>query len=137
MCAHSKNKKAPANGCAGPLSMGLGGCVDAHPAGAVGVRVRCSENGSLMCVVAREVGRRQARREKLLLKNEGRIVASAHAMRKHSTQRCGAKPTRNKSVDGCESKREQAPYSIQAHRAPELLAVSTDTSRTILSRSLQ
>jgi hypothetical protein len=41
--------------------MGLGGYVDARPAGAVGVRVRCSGNGSLNWFVAREVGRRQAR----------------------------------------------------------------------------
>jgi len=75
MCTHSENKKAPANGCAGPLSMGLGGCVDARPAGAVGVRVRCSGNGSLDGCVAREVDRRRARGEqKLLLKNEARIL---------------------------------------------------------------
>jgi len=72
-----------------------------------------------------------------LLKNEGRILASTRAMRKRALRGCGAKPTRNKSETGCESKREAPPYSIQAHRASELLAVSTDTSRTILSRSLQ
>ncbi|MGJ7525918.1 hypothetical protein ACSFB7_09430 [Variovorax sp. GB1P17] len=75
--------------------------------------------------------------KKTVAEKEGRIVASAHAMRKRRAVRCGAKPTRNKSASGCESKRERAPYSIQAHRASELLAVSTDTSRTILSRSLQ
>jgi hypothetical protein len=37
-----------------------GGCMDAHPAGAVGVRVRCSGNGSLIALSAREVDRHRA-----------------------------------------------------------------------------
>jgi hypothetical protein len=73
-----------------------------------------------------------------LLKNEGRILASARAMRKRGARGCGAKPTRNKSETGCESKRAQAPYSTQAQRASELLAVSTDTfQEPFLFRSLQ
>jgi hypothetical protein len=32
--------------------------------------------------------------KKLLLKNEGRILASARAVRKHRMSACGAKPTR-------------------------------------------
>jgi hypothetical protein len=76
--------------------------------------------------------------KKLLLKNEGRILSSARSMRKRALRGCGAKPTRHKSETGCESKREALPYSIQAHRASELMAVSTDTfQEPFLSRSLQ
>jgi hypothetical protein len=47
-------------------------------------------------------------------------------MRKRRTKSCGAKPTRESSCI-------RPAYSIQAQCASALLAVSTDTSRTILS----
>jgi len=75
--------------------------MDAHPAGAVGVRVRCSGNGSLDGVAAREVDRRQARMKKLLLKNEGRILASTRGMRKHRMKPCGAQPTQPRDESNC------------------------------------
>jgi hypothetical protein len=76
--------------------------------------------------------------KKLLLKNEGRILSSARATRKRRMPCCGAKPTRHKSETARESKREAPPYSIQAHRASELPAVSADTfQEPFLSRSLQ
>jgi hypothetical protein len=37
--------------------------------------------------------------KKLLLKNEGRILSSARAMRKRRMRCCGAKPTQSRSGD--------------------------------------
>jgi hypothetical protein len=78
---------------------------------------------------AREVDRRRARvKEKLSLKNEGRILARPRTTRKTVVQRCGVKATcpihrHRRKKPPRESSRACAPYWFQAHRASALLAV--------------
>src|SRR5258705_5948465 len=94
MCAHSKDKKGPGEWLRGAFVDGprrMHGCTSGRGGRCAGQVFRkqfiewsCRPGGW---------SSPGEEKEKRLLKNEGRILASTHAVRKRCMNRCGAKPT--------------------------------------------